>query len=66
MLSPDEAAKIWPDQPRWQRIVLLAQELASTVKPCGGCDNSHLEIPARDCCVYDRAAAILDKMEKIR
>jgi hypothetical protein len=65
MISPGDIVRLWPDAQRFQLAVLLAQELASLQAPCGGCDNSHMELPARDCCVYDKAYRIVDKIEQL-
>lgn len=65
MISPADIVKLWPDTPRYQMIALLAQELALFSTPCGNCDNSHMELPSKDCCVYDKANLIVSKLEQL-
>lgn len=71
MLSTDDIKHVWPNDKYWQRVVVLAQELAklsnqSRLRKCASCiDHDNMEIPVRECCVYDRAHAILKRLNEL-
>ena len=46
--------------------MFLAMELVPIHTVCSGCDNSaNMKMPARECCVYDKARAILDSLNAL-
>ena len=68
MLTLKDIQYIWPgpENKDWRRVVLLAQELVHIHTVCSGCDNSaNMEMPRRDCCVYDKARVILDSLNAL-
>lgn len=68
MLTLKDVKYMWPgpENKDWRRVVLLAQELVPIHTVCGGCDNSaDMEMPRRDCCVYEKAWSILDSLNQL-
>ena len=65
MLTLKDIQYMWPgpENKDWRRVVVLAQVLVPIHTVCDGCDNSaDMEMPRRDCCVYDKAWSILASM----
>jgi hypothetical protein len=68
MLSSADIRHIWPGNKRAQQAVVLAQELSrfTKLKKCGGCtDHDNMEIPTKDCCVYDIAYTMLRRLDEL-
>jgi hypothetical protein len=68
MLTLKDIHYMWsgPENKDWRRVVLLAQELIPIHTVCDGCCNSaDMEMPRRDCCVYDKAYAILNNLNQL-
>ena len=65
-MTPTQIKTVWPDDKEWQRVVLLAQELIPIHRVCEGCDNSaNMEIPRKDCCVFDKAHMLLNRLKEL-
>jgi hypothetical protein len=68
VLSAKDIQYMWPgpENKDWRRVVLLAQELIPIHTVCEGCCNSaDMEMPRRDCCVYDKAYDILNSLNAL-